>query len=57
MVVSPTADLNRKYKGKITRISSMAIKKNNETIVQVDINLLDNDSFLKPNFNVNVKIL
>ena len=54
--IKPTANLDREYKGKVTRISSMAIKKNSETIIPVEISVDNYDGFLKPNFNVDVKI-
>ncbi len=54
--IRPTANLDKEYKGNVTRISSMAVKKNNETIVPVEISVDNFDGFLKPNFNVDVQI-
>jgi HlyD family secretion protein len=56
-VISPTADNERKYEGKVSRISSMAVKKNNETIISIDINFDKIDDFLLPNYNVDVKVM
>lgn len=52
----PLADSSRKYKGKVTRISKVASKNNEETIVVVETSIESPDDFLVPNFNVNVKI-
>lgn len=50
------ADSSKKYKGKVTKISNMAIKENGETVVPIEISVDNKDSFLRPNFNVDVKI-
>lgn len=34
----------------------MAIKENGETVVPIEISVDNKDSFLRPNFNVDVKI-
>ena len=51
------ADPSKEYKGKSTTISNMAVKKNGETIVPVEISIDNNDGFLLPNFNVDVEIV
>jgi len=55
--IIPLADSARAYQGKVTRIAGMAVKKNGETIIPVEIAVEDNDGFLQPNYNVDVKIL
>jgi HlyD family secretion protein len=54
--VVPIADNARTYKGKVTRISSLAVKYNGETVIPVEITLTGMDGFLLPNFNVDVSI-
>jgi HlyD family secretion protein len=54
--VVPVADNARSYEGKVTRISSLAVKNNGETVVTVEITLTGRDGFLLPNFNVDVSI-
>ncbi|MDW7674079.1 MAG: efflux RND transporter periplasmic adaptor subunit [Bacillota bacterium] len=55
-VIVPLADKSREYRGQITKISSKAIVKNGETIVPVEISIINQDEFLLPNFNVDVAI-
>jgi multidrug resistance efflux pump len=55
-VVVPVADNARSYEGKVTRISSQAMKNNGETVIPVEITLGSRDGFLLPNFNVDVSI-
>ena len=55
--IVPVADKARLYKGKVISISKKAIEQNGETIIPVEISIENNDSFLLPNFNVDVKIL
>jgi HlyD family secretion protein len=57
VVINPAADTLRKYNGTINRISSMAVKKNNETIIPIDIIYDNSDDFIRPNFNVDVKVM
>lgn len=54
--IAVTADASKGYKGKVTKISDMAIQKNNQTIVPVEISIDNKDDFLIPNFSVDVKI-
>jgi HlyD family secretion protein len=56
VTIIPVADNKRKYRGKVVRISDIAIKQNGETNVAVEISLDNPDGFLKPNFNVDVEI-
>lgn len=52
----PAADRSRSYEGKVTVISDTAFVINNETVVPVTISLENPDTFLRPNFNVDVFI-
>lgn len=54
--IIPVADKGRKYNGKVISIARKAIVQNGETIVPVEISIGNRDSFLLPNFNVDVKI-
>lgn len=54
--IIPVADKDRVYNGKVTSISRKAIEQNGETIIPVEISIDNKDSFLLPNFNVDVKI-
>lgn len=54
--IIPIADNSKKYTGKVTGISSIAVTANGETSVTVDISIDNNDGFLKPNYNVDVEI-
>lgn len=54
--VVPVADHHKKYRGKVTKISQIAVKQNNETIIPVEILVQNPDRFLRPNFNVDVSI-
>ncbi|HWR62095.1 MAG TPA: efflux RND transporter periplasmic adaptor subunit, partial [Clostridia bacterium] len=54
--IIPVADKDRVYNGKVTSISRKAIEQNGETIIPVEISIDNTDSFLLPNFNVDVKI-
>jgi HlyD family secretion protein len=55
--ILPLIDSTKQYKGRVLRISDMGIEKNGETIIQVEISIDNIDSFIKPNFNVDVKII
>ena len=55
-IVKPLADPDREYHGKVTLISSVAINRNGETVVPIQIELEDMDSFLLPGFNVDVEV-
>ncbi|MEA4846854.1 MAG: efflux RND transporter periplasmic adaptor subunit [Clostridiaceae bacterium] len=56
-VVNPLADPDKEYEGSISRISSMAVQENGETVVPVEITLTEVDESLLPNFNMNIKII
>jgi multidrug resistance efflux pump len=55
--IIPLADSDKEYHGTVTRISSMAINENGETVIPVEISIDEIDNFLLPNFNVNIKIM
>lgn len=54
--ILPIADSVKQYKGKVLKIADMGIEKNSETMIQVEISIDSIDEFIKPNFNVDVKI-
>lgn len=54
--IIPVADKSKAYTGKVTDIAQKATVKNGETIIPVEISIDNRDSFLFPNFNVDVKI-
>jgi HlyD family secretion protein len=54
--VVPVADNAREYEGRVTRISSQAVKSNGETVVPTEITLSARDAFLLPGFNVDVGV-
>ncbi len=54
--IIPLADNSREFKGRVVGISAMAIKQNNQTIVPIDVELIEANDFLRPNFNVDVQI-
>lgn len=54
--IVPTYDTSKILKGKVLSKSQLAITKNGETTVPVDISLDDKDDNLLPNYNVEVKI-
>ncbi|NLY90483.1 MAG: HlyD family efflux transporter periplasmic adaptor subunit [Firmicutes bacterium] len=56
VVITPVADYDRTYRGKVIRRSAVAIKENGETVIPVEISIDDRNDFLLPNFNVDVKI-
>ena len=56
VVIVPVADSNRTYHGRIQEISDIAVERNGETIIPVEISLDDYDQFLKPNYNIDVQI-
>jgi multidrug resistance efflux pump len=56
VIINPQADKTRTYKGKVMSIAEKAVLKNNETIIPVRISIENPDSFLLPEFNVDVKI-
>lgn len=54
--IIPAADKSRQYQGKIVAIAKKAVEKNGETVIPVEISIDDKDSFLLPDFNVDVRI-
>ncbi len=54
--IIPAADKSKQYKGTVTAIAKKALIQNGETVIPVEISLDNRDSFLLPNFNVDVKI-
>lgn len=54
--IVPVADRSREYEGSVKYISKMAFSNNGETIVPIRISINDIDSFLLPNYNVDVYI-
>jgi multidrug resistance efflux pump len=50
-------DKSERIKGKVTKISDIAIKQNGEKIIKVYISIEENKNLLKPGFSVDVKIL
>ncbi|NYB75685.1 efflux RND transporter periplasmic adaptor subunit [Sedimentibacter hydroxybenzoicus DSM 7310] len=54
--IVPVADRMREYEGSVKYISQMAFKNNGETIVPIKISIDNNDSFLLPNYNIDVYI-
>lgn len=53
--IIPVADPDKTYDGKISRISNIATESNGETIITVDVIVLNRDDFLLPNYNVDVR--
>ena len=56
-IINPLANLDKEYAGRVSRISNMALEKNGETVVPVEITITEVDEFLMPNFNTNIKII
>jgi multidrug resistance efflux pump len=54
--IIPVADKSRKYDGTVTAMAKKALVQNGETVIPVEISVDNKDSFLLPNFNVDVKI-
>lgn len=54
--ITPTYDTSKTLKGKVIRKAEVAVTKNGETTIPVDISLDDKDDNLLPNYNVEVKI-
>ena len=54
--IIPVADKSSQYDGKVTNIARKAVIQNGETVIPVEILIDNKDSFLLPNFNVDVKI-
>lgn len=56
-IINPLANPDKEYEGSISRISNMAVQENGETVVPVEITLINVDDSLLPNFNINIKII
>ena len=56
VVIIPTADKSKKYEGKIIRIFGKAVEKDGETNIPVEISIDNNDGFIMPDYNVDIKI-
>lgn len=56
VTIIPVADKSRQYKGKVTKIYSVAKALNGETIIPIDVSIDQNDGFLLPDYNVDIKI-
>jgi multidrug resistance efflux pump len=54
--IIPVADKSKQYNGKVISIAKNAVAQNGETVIPVEISIDNKDSFLLPNFNVDVKI-
>ncbi|WP_242661305.1 HlyD family secretion protein [Alkaliphilus metalliredigens] len=54
--IVPIADRTREYEGTVFYISQMAFPSNGETVIPVRISIDNLDSFLLPNYNVDVYI-
>lgn len=54
--IIPVADKSKQYTGKVAVISKKAQVENGETVIPVEISIDNKDSFLLPNFNVDVSI-
>lgn len=56
VTINPQADKTLVYHGKVMAIAETAVQKDNETIIPVRIAIENPDSFLLPEFNVDVQI-
>lgn len=54
--IFPLADSTKQYKGRVLRIADMGINKNGETVIVTEISIDNRDDFIRPDFNVDVKI-
>jgi multidrug resistance efflux pump len=54
--IIPVADKSKQYTGKIITMAKKATVKNGETVIPVEMSIDNKDSFLLPDFNVDVKI-
>lgn len=54
--IVPVADRTKEYEGSVVSLSGMAFSINGETVVPVRIAITTTDSFLLPNYNVDVYI-
>ncbi len=56
VTITPLADAKRHYRGTVGKIGAMAVVKNGETILPVEIRVQNPDRFLVPNLNVEIRI-
>jgi HlyD family secretion protein len=56
VIIVPVADSSKEYHGRVVKISNIAQNRDGETIIPVEIAIEDYDEFLKPKYNVDVKI-
>lgn len=54
--IMPLSDSSKIYKGHVLKIADMGIEKNGETVIKTQISIDNADEYLKPDFNVDVKI-
>ncbi|HVJ49281.1 HlyD family secretion protein [Desulfitobacterium sp.] len=54
--ILPLADSSKQYKGKVTKIADQGVEVNGETMIKTEISIDNPDDFLKPDFNVDIKI-
>lgn len=54
--IVPVAERTKEYNGRVINMSQMAFTNNGETVIPIRISIKDIDSFLLPNFNVDVYI-
>jgi multidrug resistance efflux pump len=56
-VINPLANPDKEYEGTVSSISNLAVQENGETVVPVEITIIEVDNLLMPNFNTNIKII
>jgi len=54
--IFPLADSTKQYKGRVLKIADMGLEINGETVIETEISIDNMDEFVKPDFNVDVKI-
>ena len=54
--IMPLSDSSKIYKGHVLKIADMGIEKNGETFIITQISIDNADEYIKPNFNVDIKI-
>jgi multidrug resistance efflux pump len=54
--IIPLANRDKKYQGKVIKIDNRALERGGETVIPAEISIDNKDEFLRPNFNVDVKI-
>ncbi len=56
VAITPVYDTSRHYTGTVTSLSDAGVIKNGETVITAEIAITAPDEFIKPNFNVEIKI-